>query len=67
MVLFVCCCSWAFVVGRRHVYGPIYAAGIGPFPQQLAETQRMMTRDEWREHYSDCVACHAGGHHHDGD
>ena len=64
MNLFECCCGWSFVVGRKKVYGAIYPAGIGQFPDLLANTQRMMPRKEFEDWYSDCAACHAGRHKH---
>jgi hypothetical protein len=64
MELWTCCCEWSWVVGKRRVYGAIYPAGIGDFPGNLAPVQRMLTREEWREQYADCWACHEGQHHH---
>lgn len=64
MKLFTCCCDWSFVIGRKRVYGAIYAMGIGDFPSALANTQQMMTRKQFAENYSDCAACLEGHHHH---
>jgi hypothetical protein len=64
MELFRCCCGWSYVIGRKQVYGAIYRAGIGDFPDQLANTQRMMTRAEFEDWYSDCAACYRGHHKH---
>jgi hypothetical protein len=64
MELFKCCCGWSYVIGRKRVYGAIYPMGIGDFPGALANTQRMMTRVEFADWYSDCAACYGGRHKH---
>lgn len=64
MKLFHCCCQWSYVVGRKKVYGAIYPAGLGQFPDLLANTQRMMTRAQWEDLYADCAACYGGQHKH---
>ena len=64
MRYFTCCCGWSYVIGKRNVYGAIWPMEIGDFPSALSNSQRMMTREEWADWYSDCAACHAGKHHH---
>ena len=64
MRLFRCCCGWSFVIGKKQVYGAIYRMSIGTYPDALANTQRMMTREAFEENYSDCAACYSGAHHH---
>ena len=64
MRLFTCCCTWSYVIGKKHVYGAIWAMGIGDFPDALSPSQRMMTRGEWADQYADCAACYSGEHHH---
>jgi len=66
MKLFPCCCGWSFVIGKKNVYGPIYPAGIGEFPDLLANTQHVMTRAAFRDEYAECAACQRGRHHHYG-
>jgi hypothetical protein len=54
---FICTgCGWAYVVGKKRVYGPIFAAGIGDYPALLSPVQHMMKRDEFENRYSDCAA-----------
>lgn len=55
MVLFKCTCNWAFVVGKRKVYGPIYEMGIGTYPHALNNSQRIMRRADWADEFSDCA------------
>jgi hypothetical protein len=62
MRLFRCCCGWSYVIGRKKVYGPIYPMGIGTYPGALANTQRMMTREQFAENYADCDACASRQH-----
>jgi hypothetical protein len=64
--LFACCCEWSYVIGKRRVYGPIYRCGIGDFPEMLASSQRMMTREQFEDEYADCAACADGSHKHGG-
>jgi hypothetical protein len=64
MRLFTCCCGWSYVIGRKRVYGAIWAFGIGEFPQLLSNSQRMMTRAEFKDWYADCHACWKGRHRH---
>jgi hypothetical protein len=64
MNLFRCCCGWAYVIGRKQVYGAIYPVGIGDFPDALANTQRMMSREDFGDWYADCAACYDGRHKH---
>ena len=64
MKLFKCCCGWSYAIGKKQVYGAIYAMGIGEFPNALANTQRMMTREEFTDWYADCAACYEGEHRH---
>jgi hypothetical protein len=51
---FDCSCGWRFIVGRRHVYGPLYPLGL-PGDYGGWVKGRMMTRDEWEETESDCA------------
>lgn len=64
MRLFRCCCGWSWLVGKKRVYGAIYRAGIGEFPELLANTQRLISREQWADEYADCAACLAGKHNH---
>lgn len=64
MKLFKCCCNWSYVVGKKQVYGAIYEMGIGDFPTALANTQWMMTREQFEYYYADCAACLEGKHRH---
>lgn len=64
MRYFTCCCGWSYVIGKKRVYGAIWPCGIGDFPGMLSSSQRMMTREQFGDLYSDCEACYLGGHHH---
>ena len=64
MKQFGCCCGWSYIVGAKHVYGPIYPQGIGNYPNALAPSQRLMGRKYWAQSYSDCEACFSGAHNH---
>lgn len=64
MRLFECCCKWKYIIGSKKVYGPIYPAGIGEFPELLSNTQRMMSREQFEDEYADCAACESGEHSH---
>jgi hypothetical protein len=64
MRLFACCCGWSWVIGKRKVYGPVYAMRIGDYPQALSNTQRMMMRKDWEGEHGDCSGCAAGAHRH---
>ena len=64
MRLVKCCCDWSFIIGRKHVYGAIYPAGLGQFPDLLSNTQRIMTREQFKEDYNDCWAHYKGKHKH---
>lgn len=66
MKLIKCCCEWEFVVGKKHVFGPIYAMGIGAFPTAKNEGMRMWTREEFAEMYADCDAHISGNARHKG-
>lgn len=59
MRMYECRCGWSYVVGKKRVYGPIYRTGIGDFPNDLAPSQRMMTRKEWKDRYGDCAVFYA--------
>jgi len=52
------------VIGKRKVYGAIWPTGIGQYPDALSPTQRMMTRAQFKDWYSDCWACATGRHAH---
>jgi hypothetical protein len=62
MKLIKCCCEWEFVVSKKHVFGPIYAMGIGPYPTAKNAGMQMWTRQEFTEMYEDCDA-HINGEH----
>ena len=67
MRVFDCCCKWRFVIGRKRVYGPIYAIGLpGHYtgPQGCHTQGRMMTREEFDDWYADCSVCADGKHKH---
>jgi hypothetical protein len=54
---FICTdCGWAYVVGKKRVYGPIFEAGIEDYPALLSQVQHMMKRDEFENGYPDCAA-----------
>jgi hypothetical protein len=38
--------------------------GIGTYPDALNNTQRMMSRAQFKENEPDCAACYAGRHRH---
>lgn len=63
-----CCCQWRFIIGKRRVYGPIYAIGLaGHFtgPTGCHTQGRMITRMQFDIEYADCSACFDGAHKHD--
>lgn len=64
MKLVTCCCNWSYVIGRKKVYGPIWAAGLGEYPDLLNSTQRIMPRSRFEGDYADCAAHIAGKHRH---
>lgn len=55
MKVFDCTCSWRFVVGRKHVYGPIYTMPDHGHPYSCYSQGRMMTRREFEDWYADCA------------
>ena len=58
MEVFDCSCSYRFIVGKKQVYGPIYAIGLpGHYtgPHGCHARGRMMSREDFAEQYSDCA------------
>lgn len=45
---FVCHCKWTYIIGEKHVYGPI-------FEDRTAHLARMMPRQEFEDGYTDCA------------
>jgi hypothetical protein len=56
--LFDCPCKWRFLVGKKKVYGPIYAHDLpGHFtgPSGCHTQGRMMSREQFEDDYADCA------------
>lgn len=48
MRLYKCQCGFAYVIGKRHVFGPIW-------PNGNAIAARMMRVEQWEDNYGDCA------------
>ena len=58
MQVFDCSCKWRFIIGKKQVYGPIWAIGLpGHFTGATGchTRGRMMTREQFEDEYADCA------------
>lgn len=59
MLVFDCECRYRFIVGKKHVYGPIFSHDLpGHFtgdPGGCYTRGKMMTREEFEDDYPDCA------------
>lgn len=44
---YICECGWKYIVGKKHVYGPII--------KQSTTTSHLMNLETWHTEYGDCV------------
>jgi hypothetical protein len=59
MVIFDCQCGYRFIIGKKQVYGPIFAHNLpGHFtgdPGGCYSRGQLMTCEQFRDHYADCA------------
>lgn len=58
MQVFDCSCKYRFIVGKKQVYGPVYAFDLpGHFkgPNGCHSRGRLMSREQFEDDYGDCA------------